>query len=103
MKPDFRRKIRLIKLKIRGFFEENLKFEAKNRVFGAFGTIFFIKIHYPSHLYDQVVVDTALVHVVKFTRKEKFLRALVSSEPLVNAIVHQLNCAKKVLLIIKYY
>ena len=44
---------------------------------------------------DQVVVDTALVHVVKFSRKEKFLRALVSSEPLVNAIVHQLNCAKK--------
>ena len=44
---------------------------------------------------DHFVVDTALMHIVKFSRKEKFLRALVSSEPLVNAIVHQLNCAKR--------
>ena len=42
-----------------------------------------------------MVIDTALVAIVKFSRKEKFLRALVSSEPLVSAIVHQLNCAKK--------
>ena len=35
--------------------------------------------------------------VDKFSRKEKFLRTLVTSRPLVEAIVHQLNCAKKTL------
>merc|ERR1719195_2469763 len=29
---------------------------------------------------DQVIVDTVLVNVVKFTRREAFLRALVNSE-----------------------
>eukprot|EP00095_Tigriopus_kingsejongensis_P001753 maker-scaffold183_size276960-snap-gene-0.18 protein:Tk01753 transcript:maker-scaffold183_size276960-snap-gene-0.18-mRNA-1 annotation:"GE16998" len=40
---------------------------------------------------DQYVVDQCLINVEKFLRKENFLRAMIRSEPLINALVNAFN------------
>ncbi|XP_059088483.1 junction plakoglobin-like isoform X2 [Tigriopus californicus] len=47
---------------------------------------------------DQYVVDQCLVNVEKFLRKDNFLKAMIRSEPLINALVMAFNHAIEVLI-----